>query len=128
MKLAIIGTTVLALAFTGCVFNKKANDAKAQVGGTTSVAQNHQVTTEKFECNNGLTVTVVRMTPEQIQLTTQQYRAVMTQAVSGSGERFVATQGLYGYGGEWHQSGDEAHFSYKGVHGNHGETSCNLVK
>lgn len=128
MKLAMIGTTILALAFSGCAFKKNADDAATQASTATEMVKNHVVTTDKFECNNGLTVTVVRTTPDQIQLTTQQYRAVMNQAVSGSGERFVATQGLYGYGGEWHQSGDEAHFSYKGVHGKHGETSCNLLK
>lgn len=132
MKLALVGGAILALAMTGCsIIKPKTQDDTATATVSAETAQqttvNHVVTTAKFECNNGLTVTAQRISPEQLQLTTQQYRGVLTLAPAASGERFVATQGLFGYGGEWHQKGNDAVFSYKGIHGADGQTQCSVT-
>lgn len=78
----------------------------------------------KFECDNGLTVHVQHLGNDRVKLSVDGREAVMTQAQSGSGERYVATTGLWSKGGEWHQKGSQAHFSYTGVHGNQGSTAC----
>ena len=78
----------------------------------------------KFECDNGLTVYVQNLDNDQVKLRVDGREAVMTQAPSGSGERYVADTGLWSKGGEWHQKGSQAHFSYTGVHGNQGSTAC----
>lgn len=82
----------------------------------------------KFECDNGLTVRVQHLGNDQVKLSVDNREAVMTQAPSGSGERYVATTGLWSKGGEWHQKGSQAHFSYTGVHGNQGSTVCHQGK
>lgn len=129
MKLALLGGVVLALTLTGCATKKQATEETSATQSTTlsQASQPHQSVVTKFECNNGLTVTVKTLADDKIYLTTQKYTATMALAPAGSGERYVATQGLFGYGGEWHQKGNEAVFSYKGVHGANGQTSCNLT-
>lgn len=128
MKLALVGGAILALAMTGCsIIKPKTQEDTATATVSAETAVNHVVTTAKFECNNGSTVTAQRISPEQLQLTTQQYRGVLTLAPAASGERFVATQGLFGYGGEWHQKGNDAVFSYKGIHGVDGQTQCSVT-
>lgn len=129
MKLALLGGVVLALTLTGCATKKQATEETSATQSTTlsQASQAHQSVVTKFECNNGLTVTVKTLADDKIYLTTQKYTATMALAPAGSGERYVATQGLFGYGGEWHQKGNEAVFSYKGVHGANGQTSCNLT-
>lgn len=84
----------------------------------------HDAKAATFLCDNGLTVQVERAGRDQIRLNVDNRTAVLTQAVSGSGERYVASGGLWGSGGEWHQKGNQAFFSYTGVHGAKGETSC----
>lgn len=84
----------------------------------------HGANAGTFLCDNGLTVKVERAGRDQIRLNVQDRTAVLTQAVSGSGERYTASSGLWGSGGEWHQKGSQAFFSYTGVHGAKGETSC----
>lgn len=122
MKSLLIATTIVSLALVGCTTPNSTTQSN-----THQTAQNTVSTAQKFECENGLTVTVKHLGNDQIQLNTQTYSATLTQAPSGSGERYTATQGLYGYGGEWHQKGNQAHFSYKGVHGANGATTCNAV-
>ena len=39
--------------------------------------------------------------------------ARLKSAKSGSGSRFVATKGFFGYGVEWHEKNGEGHLSYK---------------
>lgn len=80
--------------------------------------------TAVFECDNGLTVKVQRAGDNRVRLTVNDREAVMVQAPSGSGERYTASSGLWGKGGEWHQKGGEAYFAYTGVHGNQGNTVC----
>lgn len=123
MKSLLIAGAVASLALVGCTTSNSVTQANTN---QPTVAKS-TATTQKFECNNGLTVHVTHLGNDQIELNTQTYSATLTQAPSGSGERYTATQGLYGYGGEWHQKGNQAHFSYKGVHGANGATTCNAV-
>lgn len=82
---------------------------------------------KRFECQNGLSVTVRHMGNSQVELRLDDKRAVLKQAVSGSGERYAATSGLFGRGAEWHQKGNQAHFSFVDPYGNAVETSCNAM-
>lgn len=50
--------------------------------------------------------------------------ALLKRAVSASGERFTATEGLFGRGGEWHQKGGEAYFAFVAQEGGAQETLC----
>lgn len=129
MKLALLTGVVLALTLTGCATKKQTTEENTatQNASVTQSSQAHQSVVTKFECNNGLAVTVKTLANDQIYLTTQKYTATMALAPAASGERYVATQGLFGYGGEWHQKGNEAVLSYKGVHGTNGQVNCNLV-
>lgn len=70
-----------------------------------------------FDCQNGLQVAVQYLNDEQIALSSGNVSAVLRLAPSASGDRYVGNTGLWGNrGGEWHESGDIANFSYKGVH------------
>lgn len=125
MKSLFIAGTIASLALVGCTTPNSTTQPNNQQ--TQATVTKSAPTTQKFECNNGLSVHITHLGNDQIELNTQTYRATLTQAPSGSGERYTATQGLYGYGGEWHQKGNQAHFSYKGVHGANGATTCNAV-
>lgn len=81
----------------------------------------------RFSCRNGLSVNVRHMGNDQLELRLDDKRAVLKQAVSGSGERYVAKQGLFGRGAEWHQKGNEAIFNFVDPYGNAVETTCNAM-
>ncbi|WLF84761.1 MliC family protein [Moraxella sp. ZY210820] len=127
MKSLLIAGTIASLALVGCTTSKSVTQPNNQATQHTTQKPVTSSVTQKFECQNGLTVHVTNLNDDKIQLNTQTYSATLTQVPSASGERYTATQGLYGYGGEWHQKGNQAHFSYKGVHGANGETTCNAV-
>lgn len=82
---------------------------------------------KRFSCRNGLSVNVRHMGNDQLELRLDDKRAVLKQAVSGSGERYVAKQGLFGRGAEWHQKGNEAIFNFVDPYGNAVETTCNAM-
>ncbi|MDO4768955.1 MAG: MliC family protein [Brachymonas sp.] len=82
---------------------------------------------KRFSCQNGLTVNIRHLGGDQVELRLDNKRAVLKQAVSGSGERYVAKQGLFGRGAEWHQKGNEGHFSFVDPYGNAIETSCRAM-
>lgn len=108
--------TVAVLALAGCAGK---NTTKPT---TTTPSVNNPTTTASvrhFSCDAGVDVAVKYLGNSQIELTTSPdvKRAVFSQAVSGSGERYVGNTGLWGNGGEWHQKGNQANFSYVGVHG-----------
>ncbi len=77
-----------------------------------------------FQCDNGLTVKVQNAGEDKVKVSVDGREALMSIAPSGSGERYVASSGLWGHGGEWHQKGAQAHFAYTGLHGAKGETAC----
>lgn len=113
---------LMAIAVTGLMVVGCASKPTTTSNATTTTTQTStpaSVLVQKFTCNVGIDVTVKHLGNDQIELTTSPdvKRAVMTQVPSGSGERYVSNTGLWGKGGEWHQKGSEAHFSYVGVHG-----------
>lgn len=77
-----------------------------------------------FTCENGMEVRVRFLGNEQIRLSTEGSSVVMKRAVSASGERYTADEGLFGGGGEWHQKGGEAVFAFTASRGGDVETSC----
>ena len=77
-----------------------------------------------FDCENGLAVDIRHLGTEQIELRLDNKSAVLQNAVSGSGERYVASSGLFGRGAEWHQKGSEAIFNFVDPYGNQVETTC----
>ena len=80
-----------------------------------------------FECDIGLDAQVRYLDSDRIEISIDNRRAVLSSAVAGSGERYVGTTGLWGHGGEWHQKGDLAFFSYTGLHGAKGDSKCQRV-
>lgn len=80
--------------------------------------------TRHFNCENGLSVKIVRQGSDRIELRLDDKHALLDAAVSGSGERYVAESGLFGSGAEWHQKGNGAFFSFVDPYGNRVETSC----
>ena len=58
---------------------------------------------QSFSCENGLSVQVRNLSTNQVELRLDDKVATLSSAVAGSGERYVANQGLFGKGAEWHQ-------------------------
>lgn len=120
-KFTPAAAALLALGLGACAAGGSGKqDTAAQAG------QVRQGASERFECRNGLVVLVSQAGTERVSLAVENQTApvTMTAAPSGSGERYVASAGLYGGGGEWHRKGNEAVFSYAQVHGGTGQTEC----
>lgn len=83
---------------------------------------------QQFECRNGMTVTVLRHGEERITVSTNTDtgRATLQIAASGSGERYVSNQGLYGKNTEWHEKNGEAVFTFTDPYNNQVETQCRV--
>ena len=69
-----------------------------------------------------LSVTVRNLDTNRVELSLDDKRAVLSSAVSGSGERYVSNRGLFGKGAEWHQKGSQAFFSFVDPYGNKVDT------
>lgn len=78
----------------------------------------------RFECQNGLAVEISHLGNDSVELRLDDKRAVLQSAVSGSGERYMSNQGLFGRGAEWHQKGNDAIFGFTDPYGNKVETVC----
>ncbi|MFL1731478.1 MliC family protein [Moraxella oculi] len=78
----------------------------------------------EFSCDNGLVVSTSYLSDEKIMLKTREFQGILTIAPSGSGSRYVSNQGLFGYGGEWHEKGNIGILSAKNVHGQPIQTTC----
>lgn len=134
MKNFIIASALVSLALVGCTSTTTKVQAPTAQTPTTPITQptlntktkTVQAGQTRFQCDNGLTVFVKQLSPEQIQLNVQNYQAVLDLSPAASGERYLSTKGLFGTGGEWHQKGNEAYFGYKGVHGAVGATTCTV--
>lgn len=87
-------------------------------------AHDHDTRVQSFSCENGLSVQVRNLSTDQVELRLDDKVATLSSAVAGSGERYVANQGLFGKGAEWHQKGSEAFFGFTDPYGNKVETSC----
>jgi membrane-bound inhibitor of C-type lysozyme len=93
----------------------------------TETAPRAEAAVERFTCENGLNVQLRPLGQDQLELHLDDKRATLVRAVSGSGERYVATQGLFGRGAEWHQKGGEAFFSFTDAGGRKVETPCRAM-
>ncbi|QMT31753.1 MliC family protein [Alysiella filiformis] len=82
--------------------------------------------TQKFQCQNGITLTVKKAGTDKISVyaNTIGKRVVLKQAPSGSGNLYEADKGFYGNETELHIKGKQAFFSFEDPHGNDVETSC----
>lgn len=125
MKKLIMSVSALAsLVMVGCTAPQNAvsqNPAGATATATVSTPQTVNTVvnpnTRVFDCQNGLQVAVKYLNDEQIALSSDNVSAIFKLAPSASGDRYVGNTGLWGNrGGEWHESGNIANFSYKGVH------------
>lgn len=125
MKKLIMSVSALAsLVMVGCTAPQNTNSqnpagttATATVSTPQTVNTVVNPSTRVFDCQNGLQVAVRYLNDEQIALSSGNVSAVLKLAPSASGDRYVGNTGLWGNrGGEWHESGDIANFSYKGVH------------
>ena len=87
-------------------------------------AHDHDARVQSFSCENDLSVQIRNLSTDQVELRLDDKVATLSSAVAGSGERYVANQGLFGKGAEWHQKGSEAFFGFTDPYGNKVETSC----
>ena len=87
-------------------------------------AHDHDTRVQSFSCENGLSVQIRNLNTDQVELRLDDKVATLSSAVAGSGERYVANQGLFGKGAEWHRKGSEAFFGFTDPYGNKVETSC----
>lgn len=82
-----------------------------------------------FDCRDiGSRAEIRRLDSERIEIHIDNSTAVLSQLPAASGERYAGRTGLWGSGGEWHQKGDMAVFSYTGLHGNQTEVVCHRVR
>ena len=89
--------------------------------------QHQHAQSQRFNCQNGLSVQVRNLDTQRVELSLDDKRAVLSRASAASGERHTAEQGLFGSGADWHQKGSEAAFSFKDPYGNQVDTVCNQV-
>lgn len=94
--------------------------ASAPVAATNTFTQS----VRQFDCNTGISVLVKYLNTEQVAVQVQNYAATLTIAPAASGSRYVATQGLFGFGGEWHEKGNMGVFAAKNVHGTPIQMTC----
>lgn len=109
---ALFATGIMALALVGCnnMPHKPSQPAPQQKPHD---HHHHSMPmTKKFVCENDAEPVIRTLNHDQIELTVDGKATVMNAAVSGSGERYVSATGVYGKGGEWHQKGDTAIFTY----------------
>lgn len=93
-------------------------------GGEAKALSTGATAAEGFSCESGLSVQIRRLPSEKIELTLEDKSAVLELDVSGSGERYVSKQGLFGKGTEWQQKGGQAALSFTDPYGNAVETTC----
>lgn len=116
---ALFATSIVALALVGCAGNpitpQKPTPQKPQ---TNTHAHQHTNKVQTFVCDNGATPTIRVLNHDQIEFTTplgDSVPTVMTIMPAASGSLYVSKTGIYGKGGEWHQKGDMAVFTYHDV-------------
>ena len=125
-KLVIAGmgaSLALLTACTGTTTSKPAVTTPASTPVAAKTAQT-QTTVRQFDCNTGLSVLVKYLNDEQVAIQVQNYAATLNIAPAASGSRYVSTQGLFGFGGEWHEKGNLGMLAAKNVHGKPIEMTC----
>lgn len=105
---------------TTATTNTAAPVATTQVAATNTFTQS----VRQFDCNTGVSVLVKYLNTEQVAVQVQNYTATLNIAPAASGSRYVATQGLFGFGGEWHEKGNMGLLSAKNVHGTPIQMTC----
>lgn len=108
---------------TTATTNTPAPVAKTQVAAPAATNTFTQ-SVRQFDCNAGLSVLVKYLNTEQVAVQVQNYTATLNIAPAASGSRYVATQGLFGFGGEWHEKGNMGLLSAKNVHGTPIQMTC----
>lgn len=122
-QLVIMG--VLAVALVGCASTSGDFDATTDVSPVINVDTQPEPA-RQFLCENGVRPTIQHVSDEQIILTLNNTRTPLYIAPSGSGERYVATSGILGFGGQWHESVGEASFTYQNLQGKTITTRCSV--
>lgn len=120
-KLALFTAAVSALALSACASNSTATTSTATSQAPAPVAQ---VTSQTYDCDNGLALNVRYLGTDKVQVSMQGYTGELTIAQSASGSRYVSNTGLFGYGGEWHQKGNMGILAAKNIHGTPIQTVC----
>lgn len=121
MKKFAFALTAVALVLTGCNNTKALNET---TNASAVVTSDYQPSAKIFLCDNGMAPSLYYPNDSQAQLTLEGVTTTLNIATTASGERYVASSGIFGHGGEWHQKGDMAVFSYKGVHGTPAQVNC----
>lgn len=122
----------LAVGLSACMSNPTPpSQARSATVAPAATSQQHvapapaQMAQEmRFSCQNGLTVQIRYLNPDQVELKLDDKKAMLIAAVSGSGERYVGKTGLFGRGAEWHQKGKMGMLNFADPYGNMVETSC----
>lgn len=105
------------------------NAASEPVAASESTAQNTH--TESYVCNNGMTVhTRYQEAGEEnakvnLRVDALNASAILTEAVSGSGVRYVGQLGTHQ--AEWHEKNGEAAFAFSDTQGKNVETVCRIT-
>lgn len=133
MKTRLLSVIAIACALTACqsagtASSSTSTPAQPTVQGNTS--GNTVATTtmkpQRFECKNGMTAVVKYLGNDTISLSVDTVGAEvkLSQAVSGSGERYTNSKGFYNKATEWHQKGNLGYLTLNDPYGNLVETSC----
>lgn len=117
MKKLALTLTTITFALAGCHTNV-AKDS------TPAVASEYKAFSTQFVCDNGVSPKLTYINDSQATISIDGKTTTLDLAVSASGERYVAKSGVFGSGGEWHQKGNVAVFSYEGVHGTPAQVNC----
>lgn len=115
MKAKLALGTAFALILAGCASTTPATTTKAAAA---------QASSKTFLCQNGIAPTLNYINDSQAQITIDNQTSTLTLAPAASGSRYVSETGIFNHGGEWHQKGDLAVFSYKNYHGIPAQTNC----
>lgn len=118
---ALIATGVLAVALVGCASTpmpKPTPQKPAPQQPHGGMGHSNHTKVQHFSCDNGAQPIIRVLNHDQIEFTSPLGDAtptVMNIAPAASGSLYVAKTGVYGKGGEWHQKGNTAIFTYYDV-------------
>lgn len=128
-KLTLLALTgVLGLTMVGCASQTadvSTNEPTLVIDQTDVIDSSvYVVSTKKFSCDSGIKPSVQYVSDDQMVMTLGNTRSPFDLAPSASGERYSAKSGVYGTGGNWHQSGNEAIFDYMNAQGKFISARC----
>ncbi|UNU74239.1 MliC family protein [Moraxella nasovis] len=129
MKFALPITAACVLALTGCtatdhIINKAQTVTQNAVQTVKNAVNDYQPHSKTFICENGMAPKIDYLNDSQINLNLEGRTTTLDAATAASGELYVAEKGIFGHGGEWHQKGDMATFSYSNLHGVAADINC----